>query len=531
MLASASTERTRLFLMIEAEVRTTRPEDDSIVKELIFSYLKEKVPNVPAIICEADPYDHESGLLSTENLRTGSLQIWSTRFTEPDSEVPGRFWSLELTVGQDDRRKFFGSRLSCFSRHLDFHFTPAVPRVYRDLVSQGILFGDGIRLSRTPIDITSDDDVEWLLALINNPRRRRNIVALSSDSFGSCAANPNLFADRLCGVAHVVRIYPAPSFALSDKIGRYLSVFDLGIRVYRPTTQIELDDPLRHTLYTRHALARMDMDRVQHSILSDAFMTSVEGALRLQSIPTFVQIRSASATLRLAQLQAAGVGSTELVSLESQLKASQEARLAAEAQAREALDLAVQEEAARKDAEEERNSEKVRAMVLAARVRALESRLDSVTTAGLSRPEEYEEIAEWVENEFAGRMKLHPRALRGIKEAAFEDLNLVCDCLELLAVEYVDSKRGDREAWKRFEEGITSRGVEYSRSISEARAGEQGDEYFVRYRGRRYLLEWHLKKGTSRDAGHNLRIYFFWDEEDEEVIVGYLPGHLDTRIT
>ena len=28
------------------------------------------------------------------------------------------------------------------------------------------------------------------------------------------------------------------------------------------------------------------------------------------------------------------------------------------------------------------------------------------------------------------------------------------------------------------------------------------------------------------------KIYlFFWDAEDEEVVIGFLPGHLDNRIT
>ncbi len=128
-------------------------------------------------------------------------------------------------------------------------------------------------------------------------------------------------------------------------------------------------------------------------------------------------------------------------------------------------------------------------------------------------------------------MILHSRALRGLKDAAFSDLALVCNLLQLLALEYVDSKRGDRDAWKRFEDGIKSYGVDFSRSISETRAGEQGVEYFLRYRGRREFFEWHLKKGSSRDAGRDLRIYLFWDAEDEEVVIGFLPGHLDNRIT
>ena len=233
------------------------------------------------------------------------MEIWSSRLNEPDSNTPGRFWSLELTIGANEKRKFFSSRLSVFSRHLDFYAEPAVPRVYRELVSYQVLYGDGIRLSRSPIDITNDDDVYWLVALINNPRRQRDIIVLSSDAYGICAANPNLFADKLCGVAHVVRIYPEASFKLSDALGKYLSVFDLGIRVYRPTPRIDADDPLRHTLYTKRALQRIDVDRVQHAILTDAFATSLVGALS-GVIPTFTEIRRANASLKLAELQAKG---------------------------------------------------------------------------------------------------------------------------------------------------------------------------------------------------------------------------------
>jgi hypothetical protein len=401
--------------------------------------------------------------------------------------------------------------------------------VYRELVSQHILFGDGIRLSRTPIDVSNEDDVEWLVALLNNPRRVRNIIVLSADAYGTCAINPNVFADRLCGVAHVVRIYPEASFKLSDMIGKYLSIFDSGIRIYKPTAQIDLDDPLRHSLYTKRDLSLMDLGRVQHSILSDAFLTSVEGALRSRAIPTFAQIRSANSSLTLARLQedAAPKG---LLALEGQLKASLAAREAAEIQAREALDLAVQEESNRKDAEDQRNQERARSIVLSARVRRLELRLGT-TTKVAPAPSDYGEVATWVESEFAGRMKLHARALRGLKDATYSDISLVCKLLRLLATEYVNGRRGDREAYKRFEEGIRHEGVDLSKSISGTRAGEQGEEYFVRYKGERRLLEWHVKKGVSRDARRDLRIYFFWDDEDEEIVVGFLPSHLDTRIT
>ena len=82
-------------------------------------------------------------------------------------------------------------------------------------------------------------------------------------------------------------------------------------------------------------------------------------------------------------------------------------------------------------------------------------------------------------------MKLHARALRGLRDAVFDDIGMVCKLLELLAIDYVDSKRGDREAWRRFEDGIRALGADISKSISETRVGEQGEEYYVRYKGQR----------------------------------------------
>ncbi len=45
------------------------------------------------------------------------------------------------------------------------------------------------------------------------------------------------------------------------------------------------------------------------------------------------------------------------------------------------------------------------------------------------------------------------------------------------------------------------------------------------------LLEHHLCKGSDRDERFCLRIYFFWDEKLKRVVIGWLPGHLDTRST
>lgn len=67
--------------------------------------------------------------------------------------------------------------------------------------------------------------------------------------------------------------------------------------------------------------------------------------------------------------------------------------------------------------------------------------------------------------------------------------------------------------------------------IAKERVGEQGDTYLISVDGRPRMLDRHLKKGTSKDQRHCFRLYFLWDEDSQQAVVGWLPSHLDTRQT
>ena len=82
-----------------------------------------------------------------------------------------------------------------------------------------------------------------------------------------------------------------------------------------------------------------------------------------------------------------------------------------------------------------------------------------------------------------------------------------------------------------FETACSVHGFEETRSVSRVSAGRQGDDYFVVHAGRRQFLNRHLKKGTSKDPRNCLRIYFFWDTENDTVVIGSLPEHLGTATT
>lgn len=78
---------------------------------------------------------------------------------------------------------------------------------------------------------------------------------------------------------------------------------------------------------------------------------------------------------------------------------------------------------------------------------------------------------------------------------------------------------------------VVDSGLEERGAITEVAAGMEGDTYFVQYRGKRRMFDRHLAKGSNKDRRYCLRIYFFWDAEDQMVVIGDLPHHLDTAAT
>ena len=82
------------------------------------------------------------------------------------------------------------------------------------------------------------------------------------------------------------------------------------------------------------------------------------------------------------------------------------------------------------------------------------------------------------------------------------------------------------QACHQVDPGLDERGA-----ITDIGAGRQGETYYVQYQGRRRKLERHLAKGTSMDPRYCLRIYYFWDEQNQMVVIGDLPRHLDTSFT
>jgi hypothetical protein len=150
-------------------------------------------------------------------------------------------------------------------------------------------------------------------------------------------------------------------------------------------------------------------------------------------------------------------------------------------------------------------------------------------------PESLDELETWAQHRLKGKILLHSRALKGAKKSRYKDPALIYRSLLFLGNDYrelrIEGAAGDSA--DRCQAKLLELGLELTNSITPARAGEQGEDYYVDYPslGETQFLRHHLKKGTSRDERRCLRVYFFWDETEKLVVIGWLPSHLGTRLS
>jgi hypothetical protein len=139
------------------------------------------------------------------------------------------------------------------------------------------------------------------------------------------------------------------------------------------------------------------------------------------------------------------------------------------------------------------------------------------------------DLPEWAA-ENADRILILPRVIAEAKRSAYRDPDRFYAALDLLAVTYpaVKSSMLPREELKRKADEI---GIFIGGSVDPSRAGAEGDQYFVRYNRRKVFLDQHVGAGTSRDTRFAMRLYWFWDETTQRVVVGGGPSHLDNSLT
>ena len=147
------------------------------------------------------------------------------------------------------------------------------------------------------------------------------------------------------------------------------------------------------------------------------------------------------------------------------------------------------------------------------------------------RPKLPKEVIKWVEEQFAGKMIFHQKAI-DLMDAVVPgevDMKLLCDALEHLATDYRCSLLGEIDD---VELGLRC-SRKYGRPfevvpLTGPYSVEYKIKYYVGYSGKpvESPLDLHLRVGVS--AENLIRIYFLYDKDKKLIVVGSLPKHLKT---
>ncbi|MDR2710126.1 MAG: hypothetical protein LBB65_02120 [Burkholderiales bacterium] len=462
-------------------------------------------------------------------------QYWAARLDDADKSVPQRTWVTEIGIGMDDNGDtLFGTRLICVTRGADEPFQRTVPGFVRSIINSGPAELDGALLTRDVPLISTETEVDKLVALLNSANRQADVLvfALPDGSVDptDAAASAKSVHDLTLGAAHVYVLTGPASFFLTDRVGRELSVFKQAVRTYRPGFRAWADEPSRHPLALPDRIAswKGNGPKEFEQWLADQTLGNLAHAPgREDRLPSFNTIRQRAAQLEQKRVKEAGGTDAELIELYKQDNNQLRNELKEQKETYDGLlDVAEKE---RDKATNKANAVRAQSLERLHRIRQLEKKLsDSVGQQNIPIPETLDGFEDWCAEHLAGLVEIANRAYQGVRKSVFDDIPLIYRALLLLRDQYVPMRikqtlecRQSYEAALRYlqlEESDTGEGVNFA-----------SDLYSVQYGGVRQPLDRHLKKGNSRDPRYCLRLYFFWDDVEEVVVVGWLPSHLDNR--
>jgi hypothetical protein len=468
-------------------------------------------------------------------------RYWAARLDDNDREVAQRNWVNEISIADHGNvGVVLGSRLLCVTRGKDQLYQPSIQRFVRTAVEKVPgAHVEGRLIEAAPWFVETREQVEKLIALISSIDRRLDVIVCAlpegSENPSDCSVDAQELHRRTYGAAHVAIISSSASFILSDYVGKEFSTFRGAVRTYKPGFDVNLDEPFGHPLSLPARITNWPeggTEAFQRFIIGQTLVRSATGRDAERHLPPFTEVRRVASQLKLDDARQSGTSDIELLAL-----ADQEIKELRDAQIKERETYQGLVEQYERDRDQAMNEvEQIRAVnaSLRHRLRLFEEREKdkSQHKVSIPIPRSLDEFDTWCREHLAGTVDIHNRAKQGLKNSQLEDVELIYKSLVLLRDFYCPMRRdGGIERLQAFRNACSELGLSEEPSFSGDKWGEQGKEYLVRYSGRDRLLERHLKKGNSKDKRFCFRLYFFWDDETEQVVVGWLPSHLDTRIT
>jgi hypothetical protein len=454
--------------------------------------------------------------------------IWAARIDEPGSNPQaGEIWSTELFVERPvgDLVRF-GAQLMVRRPVHSTDLKLSRPRLVYDLLRTLSAETDGEPITDAPIRLSTHNDANLLAKLIYRPRRRLPIVVVSTDLHGREQLSLHQLGVRLSGAAHLYCVKPETSWELTRLVGKRMSTFNGGVRIYMPGLVEEDEDPFQHPLWLSPASGfnPQIINQLAERILPLGFQDN-DGGSRFWHIG---QLRKAASAT--AALEATGPESEKLT---AQLNAYKDEA----ADLREQLEIASGLERLANAAEKAAQQDVQRLQEEIGRLKTENYRLRNISTNPQITGDDgtrdetlksYDELEEWAELFLGPHIYIHNKALKDCQKNGHPDM-LERLAKTLLAVRdyWIPFKLdGGLEKKQAVANVLAALGVEDEACFTRREKASEKPEYTVQDGTITRVLYDHFKYGNSRQNSEQFRIYYSWDEDGRRLIIGKMPSHL-----
>jgi hypothetical protein len=481
---------------------------------------------------------------------------WRLRFEHPDNRFEGTTWSnvVHLIALPEGGTCVRHSVVRSTGANTLRPEPQGVPKIFRDLLRKSPASQIWSNFKGDARWVREDGIEDFVANVLLNPERDLPVVYISNAaSSGNPLVDPDVLAKTLDGLAVVFVQFFENKFLLSDELqkkglDRQLSCFDGGVRLFQPGLSRDAD-PFKHPLWLRTFLERKPAT-IRPRIIARSVATSAAG---LKLPPAFTRLIEdfdlQNAKAKSAQSAATGNAANQVSTLQDEVRALESAleytktELASipglrqeieafKAEATYYLEACGQAERERDVLKDELQRTRKQVFDMQAKLKAIGGDLAEEI---IPIPETYDELPEWVEKHLADKLVLHPRTRRSLKDADYENVEQVYRALVLLASDYRGMRMGLQGfSLEQFNLRCLETDLELGKSITSGRAGEFRDDYYVNWpvgSASEEFIEFHLRKGNSKETRYCLAIYFFWDPDSSQVVVCWLPSHLPNRMT
>lgn len=431
---------------------------------------------------------------------------WVLDWRYPTPEDSGMDWETRCLLASVDGTTELGISRRILSR--EFRIAPITAEFRQPRLVRSILDAFSCHVGSRPLVTkprpVSATETDAFVADLLDAGRRIPIIALTKDPFsGKTAVDADQLAETLVGLAEVAVLDDKwATFALSEEVGKWLSVYLGALRVYWPGFRRDVD-PYAHPLFLPERL-------------SELFPRGIVASL-FEWLAEWSAVRHAPGEVaREADRRIDADRRNEIDRVRSAGKPDRDTDRVFDELTKQVESL---------------QSENVR---LHAQVADLERSLASRAVAGVGGGNEpsvddvvtVEAAVSRAAESFGERLMF----LRSAFDSA-SDSPYLRPARVLLALEAIDDVCRLRSEAKRKRESIgpleqvfRARGFDYRPRESMTAKGKWSEDYRATWKGRSVTVEQHLALGTGSPE-NCLRIHFFIDDESDKFVIAHVGRH------